>query len=389
VMAFFEAMRGSPCVSGTRMGDFLESPAEESIDGVGTSCVVADSSKAVFGARVEQSYTKALLSLLRAWKGSFENVLGELDQVLTVLWVGLMNFGLDRGPVERKMGLWAFKCAQPPRKAKAKACSRGPRKLRPVYEPRSAPTLGLLVIPLMVGLVIGLLEMMTEVLTTDSPMVGPVSGFLESIPVGFGFECSGCGDGVILPLAVVQIMPIVQVLTYFFSVLNRLSDVRSPTLTSSFVLARHSDGGILKPTKSLRRGFLNRLPSIAFGPKKEALGMDPPPTISTAWVHGVLNSGLAPGGLPRLEVSSGLVAERPCVSDLRPLSVMFYKPMWRYSRKLRGSRFLKMDNSLIIEAVSSFRAPPESSGVVIGLVGPCHPCDFPHVTRLDCEATYE
>jgi hypothetical protein len=96
VMAFLEAMRGSPSGSDTRMGVFLESLAEESTDGVGTGRAVADSSKAVFGGRVEQSNTEALLSLLRAWKGSFENVLGELDRVLTALWAGLMKFGLDR-----------------------------------------------------------------------------------------------------------------------------------------------------------------------------------------------------------------------------------------------------------------------------------------------------
>jgi hypothetical protein len=42
----------------------------------------------------------------------------------------------------------------------------------------------------------------------------------------------------------------------------------------------------------------------------------------------------------------------------------------RYSRKLRGSKFLKMDDSLIAEAVSSFSAPLVSSGAVTDLVGP-------------------
>jgi hypothetical protein len=37
---------------------------------------------------------------------------------------------------------------------------------------------------------------------------------------------------------------------------------------------------------------------------------------------------------------------------------------------LRGSRFLKMDDCLIVEAVSSFSAPLASSGVVTGLVDP-------------------
>jgi hypothetical protein len=101
--------------------------------------------------------------------------------------------------------------------------------------------------------------------------------------------------------------------------------------------------------------------------------------------------------------------------------VMSYKPMMRYSRKLRGSRFLKMDDSLIADAVSSFNPPPASSGVVTGLVSlssklvdseeedddfwgvedrvcwggdgddgdPYLLGDLSHVTHLDCKATYE
>jgi hypothetical protein len=43
--------------------------------------------------------------------------------------------------------------------------------------------------------------------------------------------------------------------------------------------------------------------------------MAPPPTVPTTRVPSVLNFGLAPG---RLEVSPGLMTERPRVSDLRP-----------------------------------------------------------------------
>jgi hypothetical protein len=113
------------------------------------------------------------------------------------------------------------------------------------------------VIPSTVGLVPGLSEMLTEVLTTDSLLAGPVSGFSTSIPIGFGPECSSCGDGAIPLSAVVQITPVVQVPASSSSVLDWLSDVRSPTLASSSVLAWHSDGGIPKPTKSLLKAWLS------------------------------------------------------------------------------------------------------------------------------------
>jgi hypothetical protein len=106
------------------------------------------------------------------------------------------------------------------------------------------------------------------------------------------------------------------------------------------VLAQISDGGSLKPTKSLlRRGFLNPVP---------------------------VDSGSASGGLPRLEISPGFVTEGLQASE--PLSVLSSKPLQPYSRKLRGSRFLRMDDRLIAEAISSFSAPLASSGVVTGLV---------------------
>jgi hypothetical protein len=44
--------------------------------------------------------------------------------------------------------------------------------------------------------------------------------------------------------------------------------------------------------------------------------------------------------------------------------VLNSKPMQFYSCKLRGSRFLKMDDSLIADTVSSFNALPVSSSEV-------------------------
>jgi hypothetical protein len=102
------------------------------------------------------------------------------------------------------------------------------------------------------------------------------------------------------------------------------------------------------------------------GPKKEALGMASPPPVPTTRVPGALDSGSAPGGLPRLEVSPSFVTKGLRASE--PLSVSSSKPLQRYSRKFRGSRFLKMDNRLIAEAISSFSASLVFSSVVTSLV---------------------
>jgi hypothetical protein len=102
------------------------------------------------------------------------------------------------------------------------------------------------------------------------------------------------------------------------------------------------------------------------GPKKEASGMASPPPVPTTRVPGALDSGSAPSGLPRLEVSSSFVTKGLQAS--KPLSVSSSKPLQRYSRKLRGSRFLKMGDRLIAEAILSFNAPLVFSSVVTGLV---------------------
>ncbi|GLT73222.1 hypothetical protein SLA2020_450950 [Shorea laevis] len=46
------------------------------------------------------------------------------------------------------------------------------------------------------------------------------------------------------------------------------------------------------------------------------------------------------------------------------------KPLQHYSRKSRGSRFLKMDDRMISGAVSSFNVPLASSHVETGLADP-------------------
>jgi hypothetical protein len=76
------------------------------------------------------------------------------------------------------------------------------------------------------------------------------------------------------------------------------------------------------------------------GPKKEVPGMAPPTLVPTARVPADV------GGLPSP------------------------KPLQHYSCKSRGSRFLKMDNPMIAEAVSSFSVPLASSRVELGLADP-------------------
>jgi hypothetical protein len=53
-----------------------------------------------------------LHSLLGAWKGRFEKMLGELDRVIAAVWVGLVQFGLGCGSVIRNLGPWALRRAQ-------------------------------------------------------------------------------------------------------------------------------------------------------------------------------------------------------------------------------------------------------------------------------------
>jgi hypothetical protein len=55
---------------------------------------------------------------------------------------------------------------------------------------------------------------------------------------------------------------------------------------------------------------------------------------------------------------------------LRAFYLLTLKLVKCYSRKMRDSRFLKMDDSLIFEAVLVFSAPHVSSGAVAGLVSP-------------------
>ena len=126
------------------------------------------------------------------------------------------------------------------------------------------------------------------------------------------------------------------------------------------------------------------------------------PSVSSVRVPGsVLCTGLVPGGSSRQELapgglqSPGFVAEKYWASVWRALPVMSYKPMQRYSRKLRGSRFLKMDESIIVEAVYSFGAPAVSSGV--GKVGASLPSEVTprkvkgrrELKNLECSIKYD
>lgn len=102
-----------------------------------------------------------------------------------MFWVGLVQLGLGRGPVERKLGNWPLRRAQSFRKAKPKLrfFAKGPHQPSSINESKSAPTSETLVtatkvmpeVPPKVGLVPRMSETMTEVLTADSPMAGLVS----------------------------------------------------------------------------------------------------------------------------------------------------------------------------------------------------------------------
>lgn len=117
---------------------------------------------------------------------------------------------------------------------------------------------------------------------------------------------------------------------------------------SSSLMARHNDGGIPKPAKSLlRRGFLNPMLPIVLGPSKETSGMAPSPS--------------APGEFSRPEDLLGGGVAGLQATNLRPLFVLNSKPLQHYSCKSRDNKFLKKDDSLIAKLMSSFSAPPISS----------------------------
>ncbi|GLT61229.1 hypothetical protein SLA2020_339510 [Shorea laevis] len=130
-MAFFEAMRG-PSFSGLAigLGVFLEPTAKEA------------TTQMLFIPWVQPMEKGLIVMLSILLKGRFEKVLGELDQVIVAVWVGLVQLGLSRGPVERNLGTWALRRAQSCRKAKPKMrfFAKGPRQPSPINEPRSAPT---------------------------------------------------------------------------------------------------------------------------------------------------------------------------------------------------------------------------------------------------------
>jgi hypothetical protein len=104
--------------------------------------------------------------------------------------------------------------------------------------------------------------------------------------------------------------------------MDQPSDKMSPTLASS-VLARHSDGGIPKPTKSIfRHGFLNPLPRLLWVRRRKLQVWPLLHPFLTARVLGVLNTGSASGGLPRLEISLGFVTKGLRAFDfVQPYSV--------------------------------------------------------------------
>ncbi|GLT54585.1 hypothetical protein SLA2020_277740 [Shorea laevis] len=142
-MAFFEAMRGpSPSGPGSGLGDILEPTVKEAssqllVHPMGAVGQIRSSPEADNGGKVVQSTPEALLSILGAGKVRFEKMLGELDRVITAVWVGLIQFGLGCGSFKRKSGRWALRRAQLFRKVKPKLGSLA-KRFR-LFEPRSSP----------------------------------------------------------------------------------------------------------------------------------------------------------------------------------------------------------------------------------------------------------
>lgn len=73
------------------------------VDGIGHATDVS-SRDAENGGRVVQSMKEDMFSLLWAWKGGFEKVLGVLDRVMDSVLDGLVKLGLGRKFVGRKTG---------------------------------------------------------------------------------------------------------------------------------------------------------------------------------------------------------------------------------------------------------------------------------------------
>jgi hypothetical protein len=69
--------------------------------------------------------------------------------------------------------------------------------------------------------------------------------------------------------------------------------------------------------------------------------------IKTRLLTNTKTSSIPLGGLPRLEDTPGVVAEGFWAYDLGPPSLLSSKPAQCYNYKMRDSRFLCMDNSLI------------------------------------------
>jgi hypothetical protein len=87
-----------------------------------------------------QSKKEDLFSLLWAWKGSFEKVLGVMASILA----GMVKLGMSHKPIGCKTGPWAFRQSHKPkpypiRKSKSKLLfySKGPLKPSSITMSRS------------------------------------------------------------------------------------------------------------------------------------------------------------------------------------------------------------------------------------------------------------
>lgn len=163
------------------------------MDGDGTGYATDVSSRdATNGGRVGQCTKEDLFSILCAWKGGVEKVLGDLDRVMASILAGLVKLGLSRKP-GRKKGLWAFRQAHKPKpypfhKSKSKLQFYSKGSLKPSSDP-APETLETLTkhmseVPPTVGLVLGTSKTLIEDVTKAPLMVGLVPKVLAGASVG-------------------------------------------------------------------------------------------------------------------------------------------------------------------------------------------------------------
>jgi len=152
-----------------------------------------------------QSKKEDLFSLLWAWKGSFEKVLGVMASILA----GMVKLGMSHKPIGCKTGPWAFRQSHKPKpypirksKSKHQFYSKGLLKPSSITKFRSDPvpetsetsTKDTPDVPPTVGLVSGTSKTLTKNMTEAPPMVGLILEISVGVSVGSPQTSSGIAD---------------------------------------------------------------------------------------------------------------------------------------------------------------------------------------------------